>query len=51
MNFDEELAALSKEFAELREENARLKAEVSDLKEKLDYTKVLLVRASGSTHA
>jgi cell division protein FtsB len=51
MNFDEELAALSKEFTELREENARLKAEVKDLKEKLDHTKTLLVRASGSTHA
>ena len=51
MNFDEELAALSKEFTELREENARLKAEVKDLEEKLNYTKTLLVRASGSTHA
>lgn len=98
MNFDEELAALSKEFTELREENASLKAEVErlkgiilaqssdfvrsktaddgikpdgyndlagraverclelqaeveDLKEKLDHTKVLLVRSSGSTHA
>ncbi len=32
MNFDEELAALSKEFTELREENARLKAEVERLR-------------------
>lgn len=58
MNFDEELAALGKEFTELREENARLKSEVErlrdivkDLEEKLNHTKTLLVRASGSTHA
>jgi cell division protein FtsB len=33
MNFDEELAALGKEFTELRKENARLKAQVERLKE------------------
>ncbi len=40
MNFDEELAALSKEFKELREENARLKEEIAALK-------VKLIRAEG----
>lgn len=35
MNFDDELAALAQNFAELREENARLKEELSALKVKL----------------
>ena len=42
---------LESDLSHARVEISFLKAEVERLKEKLDHTKTLLVRASGSTHA